>query len=264
MGFVRLVSVCVIAALASVVTTYAAEVSERLRSSEQVVSGMVVSRAEEDGFVKPASITKNEAIVGVAIPEDAATVSVGRDESDVVVATSGIASVLVSNVSGEIKKGDQLGISEIVGVAGRLENQAIIIGEALQDFPSSAAAAVEEFELDGKTYTVGLIEVQLNVRGNTNAQDISPIPGFLQEFSNNLVGKQVSPIRITVALILLITSFIIDGTLLFATVRSTITSIGRNPLSKHAVFRSLTPIIFIVLGVTAVGLGASYLILATG
>lgn len=89
------------------------------------------------------------------------------------------------------------------------------------------------------------------------------MPPVLQDFANNLAGRSVSPVRVMVAGFLIAFVFVTVVVLLYSSIRSSIISIGRNPLSESAVHKSLLQVGITVFGVMAFSVIVVYLILTT-
>jgi hypothetical protein len=89
------------------------------------------------------------------------------------------------------------------------------------------------------------------------------LPAFLQQTANIVAGKDVSPIRVIVATVVLAIGFMGIVVLLYTSVRSSIASIGRNPLSEIAVQKSLVGVGLFSLGILLFTLIVIFLILRT-
>jgi hypothetical protein len=111
----------------------------------------------------------------------------------------------------------------------------------------------------------GLIPVQVNVTYFVvpESQPKTFLPAFLQQVANSVAGREVAAIRVLISLLILILGFISSGILLYSSVQSSIISIGRNPLSKDAVHKSLLQVGIMAAGILLVMVIAIYLILMT-
>lgn len=193
-------------------------------------------------------------------------IAISDGPSSVQVITSGVTVSLVSDVNGTIKTGDAITASPIAGVGMKATDNGVVIGAAQADLTSVKTTTRAIKDADGAEHTVhvGLIPVQISVvfYAAPNAQKTF-LPSFLQDFANNVAGHEVSPVRVMIAGIVMLLSFLSIGVLLYASVKSSIISIGRNPLSEVSVRKSLIQIGMIVLGILLLGLSAIYLILTT-
>ena len=87
------------------------------------------------------------------------------------------------------------------------------------------------------------------------------VPSFLQKVANSVAGKQVSTLPIAIGVIILIITVLVAGVITFTATRSSIISIGRNPLSRNSVLGSLIQAMFLVVAILAVGLAAIFMVL---
>jgi hypothetical protein len=142
-----------------------------------------------------------------------------------------------------------------------------ILGVAQTGFSSTSPGATAETIKDksgvGHTVYVGevsvLVDVAYYVAGAGN--DSSIVPAYLQQLTDAIAGKSVSPLRIVVGMLVLLLAIISVTVLLYSSVRNSIISIGRNPLSQGAVYRSLIQVLLVVAAILAAAIGAVYLIL---
>ena len=87
------------------------------------------------------------------------------------------------------------------------------------------------------------------------------MPAFFKKAGEAITGKSVSTIRLYVALVILLVTVFITGSLLYGGVRSSLIAIGRNPLAKGAVARGLVQVIILGVIIFVLGLFSIYLIL---
>lgn len=218
-------------------------------------------KQESDNAVELANTDRVNELVGV-IGENS-LLEFTSDDKEVKVVTSGVASVLVSDLNGEIKAGDKVTASPIDGVGMKASDSAQIVGTAQVDFDPGNAASRTITDKEGKSQTVriGLVAAQINVTYFVPQDDTSFLPSFLQNFANSIGGREVSPVRVIVSAILLLIGLISIAVLLYSSVHSSIISIGRNPLSERAVNKSLLEVGLVTIGILLVTLIAVYLIL---
>lgn len=165
-------------------------------------------------------------------------VELGGNNSNVQVVTSGVTLALVSDANGEVSAGDRITASPIAGVGMKANSNIQVIGTAQANLSSATAQTRTVPAQDGSQVTVhiGQVPVQVNATFYV-APNSSPsfLPSFLQDFANTVSGKEVSPVRVILATLILLLAFVSIAVLLYSTVRSSIISIGRNPLSQRAV-----------------------------
>lgn len=242
----------------------AALITQGFKTDESNLStGALVSLKEGSAdTVELSNTARAERLVG-AVSEDA-FLELSDDASSVQVVTNGAASVLVSDLNGEVKAGDRIAASPLAGIGMKATRSGVVIGTAQGDF-GSGASTVERTVTDqsGSTETVriGLVPVQINVAAYIVNDSQGAVPSVLQDFANSVAGKPVSPTRVLVAFFLILLLFVSVTVLLYSAVRSSIISIGRNPLSESALRRSLWQVGLTVGGVIAAGLLAVFLVL---
>jgi hypothetical protein len=206
-----------------------------------VTSAALVSVTQNDPKSIELTSTDNiEHMVGIV--SDKPLIELSGGESGVQIVTSGLTVALISDINGKVVNGDKITASPIEGVGMKATESMIIIGTAQGNLASTDTEARSVIDNAGKKRTVhiGLLPVQVGVSYFTVKNEKSTfVPGFLQELANNVGGRNVSPMRVLVAGLILLLLFISVTVLLYSAVRSSIISIGRNPLSESAVRKSL-------------------------
>lgn len=272
-GILRWLWVVLIAlacALAIVIPVYAengtAAISQGFTVEGEVTPGAIVSFSEKSksGAVKIANRDNADRIVGVVSNKPLLELSGGAQQTQVVI--GGTAMVLVSNINGDIKYGDKITVSPIGGVGMVATTSGLIVGTASKDFTNVEQVRehkVRDLKGHMRTVKIGLLPVQVNVSYYRAPEDDQTVlPSFLQQFVNAVAGRPVGLIRSLIALLLLVAGFGSVAVLTYASVRSSIISIGRNPLSAPAVHRSLLEVGLMGGGILLVMVIAVYLVLA--
>lgn len=228
-----------------------------------LVTGALVSLKNPSAdTVELSNTTRAKRLVGVVSQN--AFLELSDSTSSVQVVTSGPASILVSDINGEVKAGDKISPSPIAGVGMKATASGVIIGTAQSDFGLSATVerAVTNQSGAQETVRIGFVPAQVNVAAYIlNDRAASTVPSFLQGFANSVAGRTVSPTRVLIATLLTVLLFVGVTVLLYSSVRASIISIGRNPLSESALRRSLWQVGLTVAGVIVAGLLAVYLVL---
>jgi len=230
------------------------------------VGSLVALDAKTTGNVVVADINNSERLFGVAVSPSSAEISLGSGNAgQVQVATTGSATVFVATTNGAIHVGDYIAVSPIAGVGQKAVGKSRVIGTAQVDFDGSGANVTRRTVDTGsgkKEVAIGQIPVIISVTNYTTDDGQNyQVPTWVQNFSNVLAGKPVTPVRIIIAAIILIISMISVTVLLYAAVRNSIISIGRNPLSRGSVYKGLLQILLVALVVLGVGIGAMYLVI---
>lgn len=232
---------------------------------KEAVTGALMSL--KDGSpknVELSTVENADQLVGVVGTNTLLEVSSGEREVQVV--TSGLTHALVSDINGDIKTGDKITASPIEGIGMKADSSVQVVGIAQADLSSVKVNARSLKDKDGRQQQVrvGLIPVQVNVTFYAAPDDrASILPAFLQDFANSIAGREVSPLRVIISTIMMLAAFISIAVLLYASVNSSIISIGRNPLSEGAVRKSLLQVALTTFGILLLTLITVYLILTT-
>lgn len=216
--------------------------------------------------VELANTGNAERLVGVVGANNLIELGNDTGNSNTQVVTSGVTLALVSDANGTVSAGDKITASPIDGVGMKATSNIQVVGIAQAALSTVSTKTQSVSAEDGSKIDVhiGQIPVQVNVTfyvpPTTNT---SFLPPFLQSFANSVGGKDVSPVRVIIATLILLLAFVSIAVLLYSAVKSSIISIGRNPLSEKAVQKSIFQIGFTVIGILLLTLITIYLILTT-
>ncbi len=239
-------------------------ISRSYSSTTSIPNGSIVSLVSgKAGYVETSNIANGQRLVGVAVSSDQSLVAVNPSSGKVQVATDGTVNVLVNNVNGNIKVGQEVAVSPFNGIGMQASSGDRVIGTALTSFNSSTLGSTIERIRDssGSSHqiVVGYIRLSIGIgaASNTNSSYLQT----LQQFIVGVTGHYISTARVIISLAIAFAAIISIVTLIYAAVYGSIISIGRNPLAKYAVFRSLTSIIGMVALIAGVGSLSLYLLL---
>lgn len=250
------------------VQSYAADTS--------LAAGTIVQLTGKDSRqVTSAKQSQLDAMFGVVVDRSQVSLRVTDDSlaNQTYVAASGAYSTLVSTQNGAIKKGDFVTLSSIDGVAmkaGTRDQQKTVFGRAQEDFDGkgvvlSTTTLKDTGGKDVKTIQIGSVPVAIDVKTNPNEKEKvstkANLPDQLQRIGMQIAEKEVNPIRIYLSIAITIISLIVAVIVVYSGVRSSVISIGRNPMSKKSIFRALLEVILTGLLIVIVGLFAVYLLL---
>jgi hypothetical protein len=243
----------------------AAAISQSFQTTESnlATGALMAFKTGSNNSVELATINNAQRLVGVVGTN--ALVELGSGTGTQVV-TSGVTLALVSDANGTINSGDKITASPIAGIGQKATTSDQVVGIAQGGLNASSAQIKTVLTQDGSQIQVHIskIPIQVNVTYYVPpGSRASFLPFFLQDFANAVSGKEVSPVRVVIAALILLLAFISIAVLLYSTVRSSIISIGRNPLSEKAVRKSIFQIGFTVLGILLLTLITIYLILTT-
>lgn len=240
-----------------------ASISQGFNTDEELAPGTIVSQKQGDETVQSASLDDSSSLIGVASSQSLLELSSGVKQAQVV--TSGTTKALVSDINGEIHAGDKITISPLEGIGMKAVSSSYVIGTAIADFSEAQDVSSRQItDKNGKKHTtkIGSLPVQVNIAYYENIDvNKSILPEFILNLARSVAGREVSVIRILIALVVLVVGIISIGVLLYSSVRSSIISIGRNPLAASAVNKSLMEVSFLGLGILLIMLSAVYLIL---
>ena len=231
--------------------------------SSITAASLVSIQQDHPNAIELSSTAHADRVVGVV--NDKPLIELSNGNNGVQVVTNGLTKLLVSDVGGAIVTGDRITSSPIEGVGMKATSNTTVVGVAQGTLDLSQAQTKTITDKTGKHVTVhiGLIPVQVAVAFyNADAGKKSTfVPTFLQSLANNVAGRDVSPVRVLIAGLIMLLLFLSITVLLYSAVRSSIISIGRNPLSESAVRKSLFQVGITVLVVLLVAAVIVYLVL---
>jgi hypothetical protein len=244
----------------------AAAIGQSFATSDlSVAAGALMSlKKDEPNTVQLANRERADQLVGLVGADP--LIELTDNNTSVQIVTSGVSGGLVSDINGDIKTGDKITASPIEGVGMKATASAMIVGTAQADLSSVKTTNRSIKDQSGQTtdVKVGTIPIQVNITFFATADDTASfLPSFLRDFANGVAGKDVSPVRVLIAATLLLFAFVSIAILLYASVRSSIISIGRNPLSEVSVRKGLFQIGGISVAILLLTLITIYLILTT-
>lgn len=246
-------------------------VSQSYNADPSVQVGMIVElKAKDPTTVVPLPNTDIQHMLGLVVPTGNATIVLTPatiTAQQVLVATSGRYDVLATNQDGPIRVNDYITISALDGVAMKAsEQQDEVIGRATSAFTgtSNVLGTVKLKDQAGRTklVAIGRIGLDLNITHNPLTQKQADyIPSFLNKVATAISNQPVSAARIYLGLVIVVITAFITGTMLYSGVRSGMSAVGRNPLSKKSILRSLIQTVLAAMIIFIVGISAVYLLL---
>jgi hypothetical protein len=238
-------------------------------SDSTLQRGMIVSlKADDANKVEPASIDNSTRLHGIVVSANDAPVTLSEEEEKNFVATIGKYETLVTNQNGDIKVGDYIAISSVNGVGTKAnKTHTTVVGKATANYDSSSnvISTTEIKDITGATnnISIGRIVVDISVGANPLYQPAEVnLPGFLKTAVEAIASKPVSVTRIYVGLVVFLGAAFISGSLLYSGIRSSMISIGRNPLSKKSVTKGLLQVVISSIVVFVLGIFGVYLLLS--
>ncbi len=245
-------------------------VSQSYGVTGTVQKGMIVMLDPKNSQkVKALSNANDASMLGVIVAANDTAISLGGDSTtyQVFVAASGKYDALVSNQNGAIKAGDIISISALNGIGMKANgDQSVALGKALTGFDGSnnvSGTATLKTSNGTKNVSIGYVQIDINISHNPLAASVSglSIPSFLRRSGESIAGKPVSAARLYVSLGVLVLTLFMAASLLYGGVRSSLVSLGRNPLARKSILRGLVQVVLMGLIVFVIGLVAIYLLL---
>lgn len=259
--YISLLSISMTLSISGVALAVAPSLSKDYKALSAITPGSIVGLVKNSkDTVIPANSSDTSSVIGVVEQPNNSLLSINPSSATVQVAFSGVAQVLVSTVNGPITEGQYVAVSPFggMGMASNAGDTVIGIAEANFDTNSSHARQQSITDLSGKTHklTVGEIPVSIAIGTDNRNLDNAKL-NTLQKLARSITGHVISTGRVIAALCLTVIAFATLITLTYSATYSSIISIGRNPLAKGAIFRSLRSIAF---SVTAIALVTGLLV----
>ena len=240
-------------------------VSQTFATDKPVPVGSIVSL--QKGYtdrVTAATTTNTKDIFGVVINADSSQLAITSGlASQVSIAESGLEQVLISDINGNIVVGDSITSSPISGVGMKATDNSKVIGVAQDSFPNSTANKESYKDQKGQTQSVkvGQIPVLVNVAYFYKQPDKTIIPQALQNLANSLAGRKVNTLPIIISLAIFLVTLVVVVSMVYSLIRSSIISVGRNPMSQAAVYRNVIQLSGLVILILGVAVGSIYMVL---
>ena len=244
----------------------AQDVTQGYAPDETLQNGLIVRlKPDNKAKVEPLTQEKEGEMFGIVISSTESPVSISDpDQQQVFVATQGRYDVLVSTQNGEIAVGDGVVISSLKGVGMKADDlHRVLVGKALENFDGESDAESRVKIADGRTVSLGRIQLDVSVNRNPsyNGDTIAGVPHALSRLAHAVTDKPVTAFRIYAGLAVLLTCFVIAGAILYSGIHAGVTSVGRNPLARGSIIKSLITMTVGSLIIVSIGLFAVYLIL---
>lgn len=238
-------------------------ISQGYTATEKLSLGSIVSlQANSSDQVVAASSSNPDSLFGVVINADSSLLSVSTGEDNQVqVATSGTAIVLVSDINGPIERGDHITASPIGGVGMKATGNVRVIGTAEGAMENASKQTYKDKNGGEQSVMIGQTPVQINVAYYFKEPDKTLVPSAVQNIANALAGRSVSATPILISAAIFLVMIIVVSSMVYSMIKSSIISVGRNPMAQSAVYRDLLQMSAIVLVILAVGFSSIYLVL---
>lgn len=237
--------------------------SESYSSEDDLAIGSLVSVKDDETDIVMASDNSNaDNMLGVVIASGSSLLTLSNGKEDQVqVATNGTLPVIVSDVNGEIVRGDHVTASPVKGVGMRATANVRVVGIAQGKMTNVKTEKYKDSDGTERTMKIGEVPVLVNVAYYFKEPDKTIVPAAIQNVANSLAGREVGTVPILISGAIFLIMLIIVSSLIYSMIRASIISVGRNPLSQSAIYRDLIQLSGLVLGILGVGLVTIYLVL---
>lgn len=232
-----------------------ANISHSYHADSQLPNGALVSLDQQrSDYVQLADTGNGSRLLGVAVDSNDSLLAVNATPGSVQVATSGNASVLVSNVNGDIKVGDQIAVSPFSGIGMKAQPGLRVIGLAQTAFSSKSSGAESREVTDkaGHKTSVAVGYASITIAVGTDGTGATENLTTLQRFGKSITGHVVSTQRVAISIAVAVITLFALITLIYASIYGSIISVGRNPLAKYTVFRTLGSVFSLALLATVI------------
>lgn len=248
---------------APVIASGLTTISQGYTTSKTLSLGSIVSlQKDTPDRVEPASTSNVDNLFGVVIENESSLLTVTNGQpNQVQIATSGTVPILVSDINGKIKRGDHITASPIAGVGMKANGNVRVIGIAQNDMSAGKKETYKEKSGKEGSANFGEVSTLINVAYFFKEPEKTLIPSSIQNVANALAGREVSAVPILVSAAIFLITIIIVCSIIYSMIRSSIISVGRNPMSQSAIYRDLIQISTLVLAILSVGLISIYLVL---
>jgi hypothetical protein len=191
--------------------------------------------------VQSSSINQAGGALGVVVGLGDSLLTVAPLSSQVYVVNSGPSKAYVSDINGTPKKGDILALSPLRGILMKSSNnggQEAAFGKSLKDFNLSGSQVIKAQDSDGKPISthVAIMDIEISINpalSSTSEQSTN----WLTNLGASVTGHQISSVRVLAALAIFFTLMVIEGEIIYSTISTSITALGRNPLARKSISR---------------------------
>lgn len=244
-----------------------ANISHSYKTKADIPAGSIVSLdSQQTDYVEPANTDNADRLLGVVVAEGDSLLAVDPMSTTKQVAVSGNAYTLVSTVNGNINVGDRIAVSAFNGVGMKSAPDTYLIGlaETTLDDNTEGAVSRQVTDKNGKTSTIKAGYVKVNISVGIEAASTeggSTKLHSLQKFVKSFTGRTISLPRIVISLVVAVVTVLCLITLVYASIYGGIISVGRNPLARYAIFRTLGSVLGLAMLTAAFATLSIFLIL---
>jgi hypothetical protein len=242
-----------IVGLSMVITTgsssaASATISHSYHSSGRITPGSLVSLdPSQSNKIELSDLDNGKQLIGIANGQS--IIAIDPDSGNTKVATNGTVDALVSNLNGNISTGNDVSVSALQGVGMKAGPGSHAIGLAEANFNNQSSGVQSQVIKDdnGNSHSILVGTIPINISITTLPISSGIKLNSLQQIIKSLTGHTLSTSRIILALIIALITIVLLVTLTYASIYGSIISIGRNPLARIVILRSLSGVIVMAL-----------------
>lgn len=241
--------------------------SYSISGGDSLAAGDLVSTTGTNDQVTLADSANGQRLVGIVLSATNSVLAIdpAGSSAKAQVALSGTVSVYVSTLNGDIHAGDVVAVSPLAGIGMKAEGTLRTIGVAQADFTSrsSGAKGYDVTDKSGKSkhVLIGSVPVVIAIGNGVAVATQTGVVGDLQALASTVVGRQVSVLQAVFSFFVAIIAISALIALVYSSIRSGIIAIGRNPLARDSIYRSLVAVMVMALLIVVVAVGIIYFIL---
>jgi hypothetical protein len=239
-------------------------ISHSYSAAGQITNGDIVSLdLNRSGYVQAANSKNGNRLLGVAESASDSLLAENPSSNKIQVAINGTVSVLVSTVNGSIKVGDMVSVSPFNGIGMESQLGKKVIGLAQTSHNSSTLGSkIETVDASsGKASQVRVGYVQVTISVGTDTAGAGTSLNGLQKFFKKITDKTISTSKLIICCAVIIIVMVALVSLIYSAIYSSIVAIGRNPLAKYAIFRSLGVVVLMAFSIAFTGTAIVYYLL---
>ena len=238
-------------------------ISQAYSADKPVSIGSIVSLVTDStDRIVPAEVKNNDNTLGVVVNNGSSPITIENGGANqVIVATSGVVPVIVSDTNGEIKQGDPVTASEFLGVGMLATTNSKVVGIAQGGMTGKTKQKIKDATGNEREVTLGQLPVLVSVSYHYQTPDKTIIPAALQNVANSIAGKEVKTLPIIISFVIFVIMLISVVAIIYSMIKSSIISVGRNPMAQSAVWRDMIQLSVLVLAILGVSIAAIYFVL---
>lgn len=262
-----LIGIVLAAAAIAPAASVSANIAKTYQTTSTIPSGSIVSLVPgRSGYVSLASYENGGSLLGIATEDNSSAVVINPAPNKVQVLLAGSASLLVSDLNGPVKSGDQISISPIKGVGMKAEPGFAVLGTAQGAYNGHAkdanTIAVKNTQGRITQAAIGYVMVEITIGAHGAAGSSGDgVVNTLVRSASLVAGRDVPVLAAVLSAVIAFVSLVALIVLIYGATRGSLISIGRNPLARVAIFESLAQVMAIATLIVATAILSIYLIL---